>query len=136
MEPQAGVSSTGRRRGPGASASILAPPKNYTGIRLGPYKYIAWPDGEKELYNLERDPYELHSLSRIPNYAPIVAFLHRQMLRYRHCSGRECREWAPELPLTRRRAQRRHGGRHVRVPPSPGVVGVLGPGGGPIRKGP
>ncbi len=39
-----------------ATASILAPPKDYEGIRLGPYKYIEWPDGEKELYDLERTP--------------------------------------------------------------------------------
>ena len=133
VEPQAGVSRAASRHRPGATASILAPPKNYTGIRLGPYKYIAWPDGEKELYNVELDPYELRSLSRIPNYTPIVAFLHRQMLRLRHCSGRDCRESAPELPLTLRQAQRRRGGGHeVRVPPSPGVVGVVRRGGEPL----
>src|SRR5262249_42301620 len=32
------------RQRPGASASLLAPPKDYEGIRLGPWKYIAWPD--------------------------------------------------------------------------------------------
>lgn len=96
-----------RRRGnPGASASILAPPKDYEGIRLGPYKYIAWPDGEKELYDLEKDPYELNNLVRIPNYFPVRNFLHRELTeRLEDCVGRGCREEAAEIPLTRRERQ-------------------------------
>ena len=89
------------RGGNGASASVVAPPKNYYGIRLGPYKYIEWPDGEKELYNLEKDPYELNNKVRDKNYAPIRAFLHNELVRLEECSGFECRKPAPELPLTR-----------------------------------
>src|SRR5665811_2216044 len=95
-----------RANGGNATASILAPPKDYAGIRLGPYKYIAWPTGEKELYNIEKDPYELNSLHRDPNYFPIRNFLHRQMKRLTACVGRKCREETPELPLTRREFQR------------------------------
>ena len=54
----------------GASASIVAPPKNYYGIRLGPYKYIEWPDGEKELYDITKDPYELNNKARDPQLLP------------------------------------------------------------------
>jgi N-acetylglucosamine-6-sulfatase len=90
----------------GASASILAPPKDYEGIRLGPYKYIAWPDGEKELYDLEKDPYELNNLVRIPNYFPVRNFLHHELVgRLEDCVGRGCREEAREIPLTRRERQ-------------------------------
>ena len=53
----------------------LAPPKNYHGIRLGPYKYIEWPDGEKELYDIAKDPYELNNIVRKPNFFPIRPFL-------------------------------------------------------------
>jgi N-acetylglucosamine-6-sulfatase len=88
-----------------ATASILAPPKDYEGIRLGPYKYIAWPDGEKELYDLETDPYELNNLARIPNYYPVRNFLHHELERLEDCVGRGCREEAPEIPLTRRERQ-------------------------------
>ena len=96
-----------RSRGnPGASASLLAPPKDYEGIRLGPYKYIAWPDGEKELYDLEKDPYELNNLVRIPNYFPVRNFLHRELTeRLEDCVGRGCSEEAAELPMTRRERQ-------------------------------
>jgi N-acetylglucosamine-6-sulfatase len=94
------------RTGGGASASILAPPKDYEGIRLGPYKYIAWPDGEKELYDLETDPNELNNLVRIPNYFPIRNYLHRELIeRLEDCVGRGCSEEASEIPLTRRERQ-------------------------------
>jgi N-acetylglucosamine-6-sulfatase len=89
-----------------ATASLLAPPKDYAGIRLGPYKYIAWPSGEKELYNINKDPNELNNIVKDPNYYPIRNFLHRQMKRFTSCVGRECREVTPKLPLTRIEFQR------------------------------
>ena len=94
------------RHSASATASILAPPKDYEGLRLGPYKYIAWPDGEKELYDLEKDPYELNNIVRIPNYFPVRNFLHRELLnRLEDCVGRICREEASEIPLTRKERQ-------------------------------
>ncbi|MGD9737656.1 MAG: sulfatase [Solirubrobacterales bacterium] len=89
-----------------ASASLLAPPKDYAGIRLGAYKYIAWPSGEKELYNINRDPNELNSLHKVPNFFPIRNFLHREMKRLATCVGKGCQEVAPKMPLTRKEAQR------------------------------
>jgi N-acetylglucosamine-6-sulfatase len=90
----------------GATASILAPPKDYEGIRLGQYKYIAWPDGEKELYDLEKDPDELNNIVRVPNYFPIRNYLHRELRDLEDCVGRGCREEASEIPLTRTEQQR------------------------------
>jgi arylsulfatase A-like enzyme len=93
-------------KGRSATASLLAPPKDYEGLRLGPYKYIAWPDGEKELYDLEKDPYELHNIVRIPNYFPVRNFLHHELLnRLEDCVGNTCREEASEIPLTRKERQ-------------------------------
>jgi arylsulfatase A-like enzyme len=98
---------------PKAHASILAPPKDYEGIRLGPYKYIAWPDGEKELYDINRDPNELNNLAKVPNFYPIRNFLHAQLRNLEDCVGRECREPVPKLPLTRKEEQHlRHQERH------------------------
>jgi len=88
-------------KGAAAHASVVAPPKNYYGIRLGPYKYIEWPDGEKELYDINKDPYELNNIVRNKNYAPIRAFLHNELVRLETCSGRTCREVAEKLPLTK-----------------------------------
>jgi N-acetylglucosamine-6-sulfatase len=105
VEAQGAISAAPRRSG-GATASLLAPPKDYAGIRLGPYKYIAWPTGEKELYDINRDPYELNSLHEVPNFFPIRNFLHRQMKRLSDCVGRVCSEVTPKLPLTRIEFQR------------------------------
>jgi N-acetylglucosamine-6-sulfatase len=95
----------GRARS-GAHASIIAPPKDYEGIRLGPYKYIEWPDGEKELYDITKDPYELNNIVRDSNYFPIRAFLHAQLIRLEACVGRTCRETSPPFPLTRKEQQK------------------------------
>ena len=95
-----------RASGGGATASLLAPPKDYAGIRLGPYKYIAWPSGEKELYDINRDPNELNSLHRDPNFYPIRNFLHRQMTNYIECSGKACQEPTEAIPLNRKEALR------------------------------
>jgi arylsulfatase A-like enzyme len=89
-----------RQDRPKAKASIVAPPKDYEGIRLGPYKYIEWPDGEKELYDINKDPNELNNIVRVPNFFPIRAFLHAQLIRLENCVGRTCREVAPPFPLT------------------------------------
>ena len=83
---------------------LVAPPKNYYGIRLGPYKYIEWPDGEKELYDINKDPYELNNIVRNGEYAPIRNFLHKELERLEECSGRTCQEVSEKLPLTRRQA--------------------------------
>jgi arylsulfatase A-like enzyme len=87
--------------GAAAHASVVAPPKNYYGIRLGAYKYIEWPDGEKELYDINKDPYELNNIVRDRNYAPIRAFLHNELVRMEECSGRTCQEVSEKLPLTK-----------------------------------
>lgn len=90
-----------RTANPPAHASVVAPPKNYYGIRLGPYKYIEWPDGEKELYDINKDPYELNNIVRDPNMIPIRAFLHNELVRLEECHGRTCQEPSEKLPLTR-----------------------------------
>ncbi len=100
-----------RARPASAHASIVAPPKNYYGIRLGPYKYIEWPDGEKELYDITKDPYELNNIVRDPNYFPIRAFLHTELERLEECRANSCREVAGKTPLTKKeqlRIKRQH----------------------------
>ncbi len=89
---------------PPAHASVVAPPKNYYGIRLGPYKYIEWPDGEKELYDINKDPYELNNIVRNKNFTPIRNFLHNELVRLEECNGRTCQEPSEKLPLTKQEA--------------------------------
>ncbi len=96
----------------GAHVSITSPPKDYEGIRLGPWKYIEWPTGEKELYDIARDPYELHNRVQEPNLFPIREFLHRRLRRLEDCVGRGCREVTPAIPLTRKQQQRQKKKQH------------------------
>ncbi len=100
------TASTAAAANPTAHASEKAPPKNYYGIRLGPWKYIEWPDGEKELYNIEKDPNELNNIVRNSNYFPIRNFLHNELVRLEQCNGHGCSEEAGEIPLTRREQAR------------------------------
>ena len=100
-EGRAGGGAGVNTRRPRATASIVAPPKDYEGIRLGPYKYIEWPDGEKELYDINKDPYELNNAVKDRNLFPIRNFLHNQLKRLEGCVGKECQEVAPKFPLTR-----------------------------------
>jgi arylsulfatase A-like enzyme len=85
-----------------AGASLVAPPKDYIGIRLGPYKYIEWPNGEKELYDINKDPNELNNKVRDSNFFPIRGFLQRELRRLAACVGRGCQETTAKLPLTRK----------------------------------
>jgi len=83
-----------------AGASIVAPPKDYVGIRLGPWKYIEWPSGEKELYDITKDPNELNNKARDKNFYPIRGFLHRELTRLIECVGKKCQTPAEKIPLT------------------------------------
>ncbi len=96
---RAGIS---RARSDEASASIVAPPKDYIGIRLGPYKYIEWPNGEKELYDINKDQFELNNKIRDPNFYPIRTFMQRELRRLAECVGRDCQTPSGKLPLTRK----------------------------------
>ena len=92
-----------RLKGAGGGASGAEPPptppwsrrrRTTTGSASAPYKYIEWPDGEKELYDINKDPYELNNIVRNGNYAPIRNFMHNELVRLEECSGRTCQEVA------------------------------------------
>jgi N-acetylglucosamine-6-sulfatase len=93
-------------RGKGA-----APVVSYEGIRVGPYKYIEYGFGEKELYNLRRDPYELRSLVSDPRYRGVRRWLAGLLHPLEDCRGAGClprigRIPRPTSPNDRRRGQR------------------------------
>jgi len=88
---------TGARR-KDASASVKSPDQNYVGIRLGPYKYIRYENGESELYVLRDDPAELENRAADPRYRRIIKYLDAQLEVLRGCKGQSCRNWAPRWP--------------------------------------
>lgn len=83
----------------------------YRGVRTDRYAYMQYPNGEQELYDLEKDPYELVSVHKRRGYAPERAALSRLLERMQLCRGKGCRI-APKLELKLRyRLGRRGGGR-------------------------
>jgi len=88
----------GRRDRPQAGASIAAPIENYLGIRLGPYKYVEYETGDRELYDLSKDPKELNNRYGDPRYRRVQARLRYLLQQLENCHGSECRVVANELP--------------------------------------
>ncbi len=78
--------------------STGAPIVSYEAIRIGPYKYIRYGNGEIELYDLIRDPYELRSLARNPRFQKVAAWLEGHLKRLIKCSGPSCRRPIGPVP--------------------------------------
>ena len=87
-----------RSKRKGGHASVLSPDQNYVGIRLGPYKYVRYENGERELYVLRTDPAELENRASDPRFRPIMRYLDAQLEVLRGCKGQSCRNWAPPWP--------------------------------------
>ncbi len=67
----------------------------FTAIRTLRYLYAEYGNGEKELYDLASDPYELQSRHADPAYAPVQAQLAARLAVLRTCAGVTCRVVAP-----------------------------------------
>ena len=63
----------------------------YTAIRTPGWVYVEYLTGEKELYDLARDPDELVNLDRDPVYAGIRNELAGRLALLRDCAGATCR---------------------------------------------
>ena len=70
----------------------------YQGVRTDRYAYMEYPNGDREMYDLERDPNELRSLQRSPRYSGPRRALAKLLDDLRDCSGAACRE-KPALKL-------------------------------------
>jgi arylsulfatase A-like enzyme len=64
----------------------------YAAIRTARYLYSKLSTGERELYDLGRDPYELKNVVKSPGYAVFREALAGRLDRLRHCSGVEGRD--------------------------------------------
>jgi N-acetylglucosamine-6-sulfatase len=71
----------------------------YEGIRVGPYKYVRYATGERELYDLTRDPAELVNQIKNPRFRSVLAYMESTFSRYLGCEGTECRRPAPQWPV-------------------------------------
>jgi arylsulfatase A-like enzyme len=69
----------------------LDPRPEFVGLRTSRYKYVEWLDGEREFYDLARDPYELDNRANDPAVAGVVSQLAQRLGQLRGCSGSSCR---------------------------------------------
>jgi arylsulfatase A-like enzyme len=67
------------------------PQDAYEALRTPRFMYAEYSNGEQELYDLARDPFELTSLHADPAYAQWRAELARRLARMRSCAGVACR---------------------------------------------
>jgi N-acetylglucosamine-6-sulfatase len=66
-------------------------PANALAIRTTRYTYIAYNDGEREMYDLEQDPYQMQSIEPAVDKTLIDALATR-LTELRACSGQQCRD--------------------------------------------
>ena len=70
-------------------------PRTTIGIRTPGWKYVRYDDGDGELYDLDKDPNELHSHFGDPRYAKIQHELARLWWEYKDCRAASCRAPMP-----------------------------------------
>jgi arylsulfatase A-like enzyme len=63
----------------------------FDAIRTGRYIYAEHTSGEKELYDLQIDPYELQNRNNDPGYAAVRADLATRLHQLQDCAGVSCR---------------------------------------------
>jgi arylsulfatase A-like enzyme len=62
----------------------------WQGIRVGRWKWIEYRSGERELYDVINDPYELDNRAADPSLAGLRTRLHQIFEAAADCAGREC----------------------------------------------
>jgi arylsulfatase A-like enzyme len=67
----------------------------YAGIRSPRWAYTEHSTGERELYDLQQDPFELTSVHNDPRYATTRQALASRLATLRTCTGDTCRQWTP-----------------------------------------
>lgn len=73
-----------------SNRALLVEEPTFDAIRTQRFLYAEHNTGEKELYNLTRDPYELHNRDGFPAYANDEAQLSTDLHKLRTCAGTTC----------------------------------------------
>jgi N-acetylglucosamine-6-sulfatase len=63
----------------------------FTGLRTRHRVYVEYSDGERELYDLRTDPYELDNRAHDPALAGVVSRLAQRLATLRGCAAADCR---------------------------------------------
>ena len=109
--PQDGSSLLPMTRRPGnqSGRELAIEGVRFRGVRTPRYLYVHWIRGPNtgaiELYDIERDPYQLDNLHRVRSARKVERALAKRLRAVEHCAGADCRA----LPRLRLRAKRRGG---------------------------
>ena len=71
-----------------AAVAVAIPP--YSALRTPRYLYAEYRTGEKQLFDVVKDPYEIHNLAATAPPA-LLARLSQRLARLERCSGASCR---------------------------------------------
>ena len=71
--------------------------KGYIGVRTRNYMYAEFLNGDKELYDLRKDPMELSNMYRSAN-PDLIASIQAMLAKLRTCAGESCRQ-AEQMPI-------------------------------------
>jgi N-acetylglucosamine-6-sulfatase len=72
--------------------------RTYRAVRNDRWLHVAYRSGERELYDLLRDPFQLRSRHNDPRYAATRRVLRAELERLATCRGRACRLPGPPVP--------------------------------------
>jgi arylsulfatase A-like enzyme len=95
---------------------LLLEAGDFRGIRTQRYVYVEHKAGARELYDLDRDPYELRNVASGPAYANVKAKLSERLRRLNRCRGGDCHT-RPRVKLRLGYEPRRKGGRECAANP-------------------
>lgn len=93
-KPKSGEEESGKgkgKKGKGKDKGKAANPPDYQAIRTGTHKYVEYDNGERELYDLQNDPYELESLHESADPS-LLEDLKAKLDVLKSCSEEGCRE--------------------------------------------
>ncbi len=78
-------------KGEDKNKAATGPPSHFEAVRTETHKYVEYGNGEKELYDLEADPYELDNVYEGADTS-LVEDLKMRLDALRNCREAECRE--------------------------------------------
>ena len=98
---KAGVKNLDQEADPIASMAQAKVAPAYRAIRTSRYLYVLYANGQTELYDMYRDPAQLHNLAKDRRYRLVRKFLYNALIPLSACAGPSCRvEIGPDpLPL-------------------------------------
>ncbi len=85
------------KSGPGDPDYQPQAPPSFTALRTPEYLFVTYRDGERELYDVQADPYEQNNIVKSAD-PRLVAALYSQMQALKSCAGDTCRT-ADAIPL-------------------------------------